>query len=210
MLGVGPYADIMRLVAQQREVPLFDRLAHHALLVRHGGVRSLCQRQGQCAGRNGSRLHRPGLGDADHRRRPTAGKRAHDPDTKSKKDSTVGNPHTSCRVRLSSTLGKLCRDLGLLATLPARGEGPQMVAATPAPAAPAAAAGASSSACPIAPEHARFDFPLPHAARVLARGKPIKIVALGSSSTYGRGRELVGCGLSEPACAGARPALPRT
>ena len=62
-----------------------------------------------------------------------------------------------------------------------------MVAVTPAPAAPAAAAGASSSACPIAPEYARFDFPLPHAARVLARGKPIKIVALGSSSTYGAG-----------------------
>ena len=77
--------------------------------------------------------------------------------------------------------------LGFLATLPARGEGPQMVAVTPAPAAPAAAAGASSSACPIAPEYARFDFPLPHAARVLARGKPIKIVALGSSSTYGAG-----------------------
>ena len=41
--------------------------------------------------------------------------------------------------------------------------------------------------CAIPPEQARFDFPLPHTARQLARGKPVKIVALGSSSTYGAG-----------------------
>jgi acyl-CoA thioesterase I len=41
--------------------------------------------------------------------------------------------------------------------------------------------------CAIAPERARFDFPLPHTSRVLASGRPLKIVALGSSSTAGAG-----------------------
>jgi acyl-CoA thioesterase I len=44
-----------------------------------------------------------------------------------------------------------------------------------------------AAACVIPPEQARFDFPLPRTARQLASGKPIKIVALGSSSTYGAG-----------------------
>jgi acyl-CoA thioesterase-1 len=56
-----------------------------------------------------------------------------------------------------------------------------------AQAAPSAAAIWSPAPCPITPEQARFAFPLPHTARVLARGEPIKIVALGSSSTYGAG-----------------------
>jgi hypothetical protein len=41
--------------------------------------------------------------------------------------------------------------------------------------------------CVIPPEQARFDFPLTHTARQFAGGRPIKIVALGSSSTYGAG-----------------------
>src|SRR3954463_15410896 len=45
-------------------------------------------------------------------------------------------------------------------------------------ASPAAWAQAASAPCPITPEQARFAFPLPHTARVLARAKPIKIVAL--------------------------------
>ena len=36
-------------------------------------------------------------------------------------------------------------------------------------------------------DQVRFDLPLVHTARVLASGKPLKIVALGSSSTYGAG-----------------------
>jgi acyl-CoA thioesterase I len=44
-----------------------------------------------------------------------------------------------------------------------------------------------SPACAVSPEQERFDFPLPRTARLLASGKPIKIVALGSSSTYGAG-----------------------
>jgi hypothetical protein len=65
--------------------------------------------------------------------------------------------------------------IGCIAALPARGQVPQSSGAAPVP------------ACPIGPEQARFDFPLPHTARLLATGKPIKIVALGSSSTYGAG-----------------------
>src|SRR5882757_1601570 len=70
----------------------------------------------------------------------------------------------------------------LLALLPARLEaGGESPAASSAPASP------REAACVIAADQARFDFPLPHTARRLANGEPIKIVALGSSSTYGAG-----------------------
>jgi lysophospholipase L1-like esterase len=39
----------------------------------------------------------------------------------------------------------------------------------------------------VATDQVRFDFPLPRTARLLVSGLPIKIVALGSSSTYGAG-----------------------
>jgi lysophospholipase L1-like esterase len=39
----------------------------------------------------------------------------------------------------------------------------------------------------VATDQVRFDFPLPRTARLLVSGLPIKIVALGSSSTYGVG-----------------------
>ena len=45
----------------------------------------------------------------------------------------------------------------------------------------------ASPECIIARDQARFDYPIPHTARLLAARKPIKIVALGSSSTYGAG-----------------------
>ncbi len=41
--------------------------------------------------------------------------------------------------------------------------------------------------CSISPQQARFALPLPKVARRLVSGQPIKIVALGSSSTYGAG-----------------------
>jgi lysophospholipase L1-like esterase len=59
-------------------------------------------------------------------------------------------------------------------------------AAQPAPsfATPAAP---HSAACTVPTDQVHFDFPLPRTARLLASGLPIKIVALGSSSTYGVG-----------------------
>jgi acyl-CoA thioesterase-1 len=44
-----------------------------------------------------------------------------------------------------------------------------------------------SAACTVATDQVRFDFPLSRTARLLASGLPIKVVALGSSSTYGVG-----------------------
>src|SRR6266536_2011220 len=44
-----------------------------------------------------------------------------------------------------------------------------------------------SAECTVATDQVRFDFPLPRTARLLVSGLPIKIVALGSSSTYGVG-----------------------
>ena len=68
---LGPYADNMRVVAQQHEVPLFDRLG----IMRHWSddrrLRSLRRRQGQRARPAGPRLHRPRDCFHDHRRRPS-------------------------------------------------------------------------------------------------------------------------------------------
>jgi len=52
---------------------------------------------------------------------------------------------------------------------------------------PSAAKSLSGPICNISPDQARFDIPLPRLARRLASGAPIKIVALGSSSTFGAG-----------------------
>jgi acyl-CoA thioesterase I len=71
---------------------------------------------------------------------------------------------------------------GILALLPARAQQPSR---TPA-AAPAEMAQRPPT-CVVAADQARFDFPLPRMTRRLASGEPIKIVALGSSSTYGAG-----------------------
>ena len=77
----------------------------------------------------------------------------------------------------------------LLAIAPARAQLRGAVAtpaAQPAPSSPMLAA-PHSAACTVATDQVRFDFPLPRTARLLASGLPIKIVALGSSSTYGVG-----------------------
>jgi acyl-CoA thioesterase I len=79
--------------------------------------------------------------------------------------------------------------LGLLVVGPARAE--LLSAATTLPAQPAPSsdtpAASHSAACTVATDQVRFDFPLPRTARLLVSGLPIKIVALGSSSTYGAG-----------------------
>ena len=78
--------------------------------------------------------------------------------------------------------------LSLLVNGPARAQlrGAATPAAQPAPSSTTAAA-PHSAACTVATDQVRFDFPLPRTARLLVSGLPIKIVALGSSSTYGVG-----------------------
>ncbi len=53
--------------------------------------------------------------------------------------------------------------------------------------APAPVAKLAPPACVIPSDYTRFDLPLRRTARQLAAGKPIKIVAVGSSSTFGAG-----------------------
>ena len=48
-------------------------------------------------------------------------------------------------------------------------------------------ASSNGPACAIAPELAQFDFTLPRTGQRLATLQPLKIVAIGSSSTYGEG-----------------------
>jgi len=83
-----------------------------------------------------------------------------------------------------STLLAAATAAALIATSPALAQPPRPVAAIAAPASPDNAAPA---ACAVTIEQVRFDHPLPRIARRLAAGKPIKIVALGSSSTFGAG-----------------------
>jgi len=72
---------------------------------------------------------------------------------------------------------------GVVALLPARAQTPGLIATPAALTSPAP----RPAACVIAAEQVLFDVPLVRMARLLASGKPIKIVALGSSSTFGAG-----------------------
>jgi acyl-CoA thioesterase I len=74
---------------------------------------------------------------------------------------------------------------GLLAFLPAQAQTPGSVVTPAALTSPATAPRAP--ACKVTAEQVRFDRPLPRTARLLVSGEPIKIVALGSSSTFGAG-----------------------
>ncbi len=92
--------------------------------------------------------------------------------------------HSEKFLRRGALLGAVAT-AAVIALLPARAQTPVPVAA---PAAlPSAGAIARPAACAPTLEQVRFDRPLPRLGRLLARGKPIKIVALGSSSTYGAG-----------------------
>src|SRR5262249_44381349 len=78
--------------------------------------------------------------------------------------------------------------VGLLASVAANAQAPGPVAAVTATQSQApAAAAARTAVCRVTTEQVRFDLPLVRTARLLASGEPIKIVALGSSSTYGAG-----------------------
>src|ERR671935_1418436 len=86
-------------------------------------------------------------------------------------------------LRRSTLLGAAAA-AALIAVAPALAQPPRPVAAIAAPASPDTA---TPAACAVAIEQVRFDHPLPRIARRLAAGKPLKIVALGSSSTFGAG-----------------------
>src|SRR5262249_164784 len=92
------------------------------------------------------------------------------------------------RLRRAVVLGAIAT-LSLWAAGPARAE--LLSAATPLPPHPPPSSpgpGPSlSAACTVTTDQVRFDFPLPRTARLPVSGLPIKIVALGSSSTYGAG-----------------------
>ena len=95
---------------------------------------------------------------------------------------------------------------GLLALVPRRAQTPGPTAASAAPVSAAAprAAACAVSGRPGAPRSFRLRGPRASS----PAGKPIKIVALGSSSTYGAGASTSGGILSEPAGRGACPAFP--
>ena len=92
------------------------------------------------------------------------------------------------RLRRAVVLGAVAT-ASLLAIGPARTQLRGAVATPAAQSVPSSLTPAAphSAACTVATDQVRFDFPLPRTARLLASGLPIKIVALGSSSTRGAG-----------------------
>ncbi len=82
----------------------------------------------------------------------------------------------------------LATAVSLLILQPARAETPVAAAQpTARPAALTPASGTRAPACVVTADKARFDMPLARIARRLAASLPVKIVALGSSSTFGAG-----------------------
>ena len=73
--------------------------------------------------------------------------------------------------------------LAVIATAPLLAVAP----AWPQTATPAAAPASAGAKCTVIPDQARLDYPLPQVANRLATGRPIRIVAIGSSSTFGVG-----------------------
>jgi lysophospholipase L1-like esterase len=76
--------------------------------------------------------------------------------------------------------------VGFLALVPARAQAPGAIAA-PAALPSSVIAATRPAPCTVVAAQVRFDQALPRMARLIASGAPIKIVALGSSSTYGAG-----------------------
>jgi acyl-CoA thioesterase I len=85
-----------------------------------------------------------------------------------------------------AAIGGAVATVSLLALAPVKAQTP-VAAATVQPAVSSTTATTRAPACRVTAEQVRLDVPLIHTARLLASGAPIKIVALGSSSTYGAG-----------------------
>jgi acyl-CoA thioesterase I len=96
--------------------------------------------------------------------------------------------HRHCFLRRPAVLAAVAT-LSLMVNGPARAQVRGAVATPAAQPGPSSTTPATphSAACTVATDQVRFDFPLPRTARLLESGLPIKIVALGSSSTYGAG-----------------------
>lgn len=76
--------------------------------------------------------------------------------------------------------------VSLLAPVPVKAQTPGSATA------PAPTSAARAAVCRVTADQVRLDVPLVRTARLIASGAPIKIVALGSSSTYGAGASTSG------------------
>jgi acyl-CoA thioesterase-1 len=92
--------------------------------------------------------------------------------------------HRHIFLRRAAVFGAVAT-AGLFALLPSQAQTPGSIV-TPA-ALTSSATAPRPPACTVAAEQVRFDRPLPRTARLLVSGEPIKVVALGSSSTFGAG-----------------------
>ena len=93
--------------------------------------------------------------------------------------------HRHIFLRRAAVFGAVAAAGLFAALLPVRAQAPGSII-TPA-ALPSSATAPRSPACVVTAEQVRFDRALPRTARRLVSGEPIRIVALGSSSTFGAG-----------------------
>ena len=129
MIAVGIYADNMRWVAREREVPLFDRLAIMRQWNDTGAIDLYARDQG-CRPRQAcARLRRPCAGVPDHRRREPRGA-----------GKQVFTMTTASGFRFATSLGfaALAATMTLVpaAVAPVRAETPKKTAALNHPSAP--------------------------------------------------------------------------
>ncbi len=95
--------------------------------------------------------------------------------------------HRPLVLRRAAVFGTVAT-VSLLALVPVRAQTPASIAPPTALRTPSSATAAPRPpVCVVATEQVRFDRPLTRTARLLVGGEPIKIVALGSSSTFGAG-----------------------
>ena len=189
MIALATYAENMRWVAVQQEVPLFDRFSIMKLWADMGTFDlysatkklDIAEHVHDCIGRLLADL----VIEAAKSGEPPANGRP----------LSWGRGKLPCRVSYS-----FYRATRLIA-----------VAALIAPLALPMAARAQSAppACDAPLDLIRFANPLPRMSQKLDSGEPITIVAIGSSSTAGRRRQFAGRELSEPAAGRTHAALPR-
>ena len=178
MLGVSAYADVMRWVAEQHGVVLFDRLAimrywsDEGVFDLYAATKdyAMARRVHECIGRALASL----IINAGHLDAGKIKRRVDVDDQTNFQLVRLRRSRAPCSGHARSGAGRA--RLRLLPRVRRSAE--------PAPCAPAQTSG---FACSAPAEVTRLNYPLRHAARRLASGEPLTIVAIGSSSTAGAG-----------------------
>ena len=188
MIALGTYAEDMRWVALQQEVPLFDRFSIMKLWADLGTFD----------------LYSP-------TKKLDTAEQVHDCIGRLLADLVIESakpdePHAERRPLTEGRGTLLCRATDLVCRAIKRIAAAALLAALAMPLSARAETPAPTCDTPL--DLIRLANPLPHLAQKLAAGEPITIVAIGSSSTAGAGASSPANKLSEPARGRTRNAFP--